>query len=95
MQAENRWENDPIQDYAYPRQLNSEQAYNEYDSRYDLRSRSEISRSRAIRTQNSNREWVSGTGQPPYRGHAHHSPAGAHRAISVPTIALWKISTRR
>ena len=47
--AENRWENDPAQNYAYPRQLNPEQAYNEFDSAtiYDpvLKSRA----SRAIR----------------------------------------------
>ena len=67
-EAENRWENDPAQNYSYPRQSNSEQAYNEYDSRYDLRSRSQMSgEPRYQDPANSNREWVSGTGQPPYR----------------------------
>jgi len=67
--AENRWENDPAQNYAYPRQLNPEQAYNEFDSRYDIRSRSQIpSEPRYQDPVYMNREWVSGTGQPPYRG---------------------------
>ena len=67
-QEENRWENDPIQNYAFPRQLNPEQAYNEFDSRYDLRSRSEIPHEPRYQDPvYMNREWVSGTGQPPYR----------------------------
>jgi hypothetical protein len=68
-EAENRWENDPAQNYSYPRQSNSERGYNEYDSRYDSRSRPEGWRGlRYQDPENSNREWVTGTGQPPYRG---------------------------
>jgi hypothetical protein len=68
-EAENRWENDPAQNYAYPRQSNSEQPSNdEYDSRYDSRSRPESWKGPRYREpESSNREWVSGTGQPPYR----------------------------
>ena len=61
-----RWESDPGQNYAYPRESNSDASnYSEYDSRYDPRSRPESWRNPQGEAE-SNREWVSGTGQPPY-----------------------------
>ena len=68
-ETENRWENDPAQNYANPRQPNGDPNHNdEYDSRYDMRSRPESWRNqRNYDSANSNREWVSGTGQPAYR----------------------------
>jgi hypothetical protein len=68
-EAENRWENDPAQNYAYPRQSNSDQpSTDEYDARYNPRSRPDYWRGpRDQEPENFNREWVSGTGQPPYR----------------------------
>ena len=68
-ETEDRWENDPAQNYANPRQSNGESFNNdEYDSRYDMRPRPEFWKNqRDYGSANSNREWVSGTGQPPYR----------------------------
>jgi hypothetical protein len=68
-ETENRWENDPAQNYANPRQSAGEPNNNdEYDSRYDMRPQPEFWRNqRNYNSENSNREWVSGTGQPPYR----------------------------
>ena len=71
-ETESRWENDPAQNYANPRQSNSEPyrpySNDEYDSRYDMRSRPPFWRNqRDDDSVKSNREWVSGTGQPPYR----------------------------
>ena len=69
-ETENRWEADPAQTYAYPRRGNSDQYnnYDEYESRYDPRQRPESWQDpRPYDKDTSNREWVSGTGQPPYR----------------------------
>jgi hypothetical protein len=56
----------PAQSYSNPRQSSSEPTNDEYDSRYDPRPRPEVWRGQRDQ-ENSNREWVSGTGQPPYR----------------------------
>jgi len=66
--AENRSANDPADNYAYPRQSYPEASNDEYDPRYNPQSRPEYWRGpRYKEPDNSNREWVSGTGQPPYR----------------------------
>jgi hypothetical protein len=86
-EEENRWENDPVQNYSNPRQSNTGHPSNdEYDSRYDSRSRPESWRGpRYQEPDNSNREWVSGTGQPPYR---QERPGGQRRAsASQPSFA--------
>jgi osmotically-inducible protein OsmY len=68
-ETENRWETDPAQGYSNPRGGNSAQYNDEYDSRYDPRQRPESWQDpRPYDQDTSNREWVSGTGQPPYRG---------------------------
>jgi len=69
-ETENRWENDPTQNYSNPRQSNTEPNNNnaEYDSRHDPQSRPKSSSGDLDPgPANSNREWVSGTGQPPYQ----------------------------
>jgi len=68
-ETENRGTNDPAENYAYPRQSYPEQRSNdEYDPRYNPQSRPEYWRGpRGPEPENFNREWVSGTGQPPYR----------------------------
>jgi hypothetical protein len=86
-EMENRWENDPSQSYANPRQSNSEPSdYDEYDSRYDLRPRPESWRNpRDNGPANSNREWVSGTGQSPYsqfRSRGQQSGAGSRPSFA-------------
>ena len=81
-EMEYRWENDPAQNYANPRQSNGEPVNDEYDPRYDMRSRPEFWRNqRGDSSANSNREWVSGTGQPPYRpSFAGKGPQGYKRS---------------
>jgi len=91
-ETENRWETDPAQGYANPRQSNSEPYnYDEYDSRYDPRSRPGFRGSeRDYEQANSNREWVSGSGQPPYwenrrepsRGQQYPQPSGTRQSFA-------------
>jgi hypothetical protein len=66
--AESRWADDPTENFAYPRQSYPERSNDEYDPRYTPHSQPEFWRGqRDADPENSNREWVSGTGQPPYR----------------------------
>ena len=89
-ETENRWENDPAQDYANPRQPDSEQHNDECDSRYDSRSRPESWRGpRYQEPVNTNREWVSGTGQPPYQpgSNSRYRPENRKSSGSRPSFA--------
>jgi len=79
-ETENRGANDPADNFAYPRQSYPEPSNDEYDPRYNPQSRPEYWRGPLYQEpDNSNREWVSGTGQPPYReehpGSQNKSPA--------------------
>ena len=92
--TEDQWNSDPGQSYAYPRQLNYAPVnsvpsnIDEYDSRYDPRSQPEFwreSRDYDQRDRESNREWVSGTGQPSYRENRSSRQTGENVYAGSPT----------